>query len=581
MSALVPATQSVARKITVSSVLGLAAVLVVLSAVMGATALRNAQHRAIDAVAEKTTSIAQTIDAFDMTSRVLVQRFFGSFQSEFAPDFKLVDGGADLLNGGKPLAGQYDVVDRFAQRTGGVATIFARKGDGFVRISTSVKKEGGERAVGTALDPAHPAFKQVLAGEPYTGRANLFGKPYMTRYEPVRDAAGQVVGILFIGFDVTAFDASVAAIGREARFFEHGGVYIIDPRKAVADAVFVSHPTAVGQKVSDVLPQWAELQKAISADDDGVMLDAPPLQAGLDGKQWLVMRQSKGAGWWVVSHVSQTEAMADTWAMLRVFWAGLGVALVLLASAILLMTRRWVAAPLHELQTAVLAVAEGDLSRPFHSERRDEIGMLVNAVEVMRSRLTQMLSAVHQSVESIHTASGEIASGNQDLSSRTEQTASNLQQTASSMEQITVTVRHTADSARTANQLASSAAEAAQRGGAVVAQVITNMDEINASSRQIAEIIGTIDGIAFQTNILALNAAVEAARAGEQGRGFAVVATEVRNLAQRSANAAREIKSLIGASVDKVESGSRLVNDAGSTMTEIVSGVQRVCDIIG
>ena len=191
------------------------------------------------------------------------------------------------------------------------------------------------------------------------------------------------------------------------------------------------------------------------------------------------------------------------------------------------------------------------------------------------------LAQVRHSADSIGTASSEIAAGSQDLSTRTEQTASSLQQTASSMEQLTSTVSSSADAARQANQLASSASTVAQRGGAVVAQVVSTMDDIHASSRRIADIIGTIDGIAFQTNILALNAAVEAARAGEQGRGFAVVASEVRSLAQRSADAAREIKSLIGTSVDRVEAGSRLVKDAGATMDEIVASVQRVSDIIG
>ncbi len=200
--------------------------------------------------------------------------------------------------------------------------------------------------------------------------------------------------------------------------------------------------------------------------------------------------------------------------------------------------------------------------------------------EVM-GRIGKVVSEVQVATSGISTASHEIAQGNQDLSSRTEQTASSLEETASSMEELTGTVQQTADSARTANQLATSAADAAQRGGQVVAQVVHSMESISASSRKIAEIIGVIDGIAFQTNILALNAAVEAARAGEQGRGFAVVAGEVRNLAQRAANSAREIKSLIGSSVEQVESGSRLVQEAGSTMTDIVSSVQRVTDIIG
>ena len=214
----------------------------------------------------------------------------------------------------------------------------------------------------------------------------------------------------------------------------------------------------------------------------------------------------------------------------------------------------------------------------------DQVHVSTQQGRTLRQSLLKVNAAivsVSQSVGSIQTASSEIASGSGDLSQRTEQTASNLQQAATAMSQLTGSVRQSADSAATANQLASSAVAAAQRGGAVVQQVVTNMDEITTSSRKIADIIGTIDGIAFQTNILALNAAVEAARAGEQGRGFAVVASEVRSLAQRSAAAAREIKGLIGASVERVESGSRLVQEAGTTMAEIVAGIQRVSDIIG
>jgi methyl-accepting chemotaxis protein len=226
-------------------------------------------------------------------------------------------------------------------------------------------------------------------------------------------------------------------------------------------------------------------------------------------------------------------------------------------------------------------IAEGNLAVEAHIDRNDELGALQRTIDQTRRALSSMVGQICHATDNIGVASAEIAHGNQDLSRRTEQTASNLQQTASSMEQLTGTVKQSADSARQANQLAASASEVAVRGGAAVAQVVTTMDEINASSKKIADIIGVIDGIAFQTNILALNAAVEAARAGEQGRGFAVVASEVRSLAQRSAAAAKEIKGLIGASVDKVESGTRQVTDAGATMTEIVNSVKRVSDIIG
>jgi methyl-accepting chemotaxis protein len=237
--------------------------------------------------------------------------------------------------------------------------------------------------------------------------------------------------------------------------------------------------------------------------------------------------------------------------------------------------------PLAEAVRLANAIAAGDLSPKAHQAHGDELGDLSRALLAMCESLGRMVGQVRSATHSIQTASAEIATGNQDLSQRTEQTASNLQQAASSMVQLTGTVKQSADSARQANQLAASAAAVAQRGGAMVAQVVTTMDDINASSKKISDIIGVIDGIAFQTNILALNAAVEAARAGEQGRGFAVVASEVRSLAGRSAEAAKEIKALIGASVDRVEAGSRLVAEAGSTMTEIVSSVQRVSDMIG
>ena len=225
------------------------------------------------------------------------------------------------------------------------------------------------------------------------------------------------------------------------------------------------------------------------------------------------------------------------------------------------------------------AIAEGDLTVEIATRNGDSASLLF-AMKTMRDKLVGIVSQVRAGTDTITTASSEIAQGNLDLSSRTEEQASSLEETASSMEELTSTVRQNADNARQANTLAGAASDVASKGGAVVGQVVQTMESINASSRKIVDIISVIDGIAFQTNILALNAAVEAARAGEEGRGFAVVAAEVRNLAQRSASAAKEIKALIGDSVEQVEIGSKLVRDAGLTMDEVVGSVRRVADIM-
>ncbi|RJG15079.1 methyl-accepting chemotaxis protein [Massilia cavernae] len=253
----------------------------------------------------------------------------------------------------------------------------------------------------------------------------------------------------------------------------------------------------------------------------------------------------------------------------------------LLAAAVGTLLVRGITAPLNQSIEIARRVAKGDLSGHIDVPSTNEFGQLLQALKDMNSSLSNIVHNVRTATDTIGTASSQIASGNLDLSSRTEEQASSLEETASSMEQLTGTVKQNGDNARQANQLALSASEVAVKGGSVVSEVVDTMKSINESAKKVVDIIGVIDGIAFQTNILALNAAVEAARAGEQGRGFAVVASEVRNLAQRSAAAAKEIKMLIGDSVEKVDVGARLVDQAGATMEEIVASVKRVTDIMG
>ncbi|MGO4152716.1 methyl-accepting chemotaxis protein [Cupriavidus sp. YAF13] len=260
--------------------------------------------------------------------------------------------------------------------------------------------------------------------------------------------------------------------------------------------------------------------------------------------------------------------------------AGLGG----IVAAMLMLVSGWLEAqisrPLERVMEQALRVASGESQQVEHMDRVDEIGMTLRTISQLGLMFRWLIDDVSEQVLNVQGASSEIAQGNSDLSLRTEQAASNVQDTASSMTQMTATVRSNAETAAQANALSGSASSEAAKGGEAMSQVVATMEEISSSSKRIADIISVIDGIAFQTNILALNAAVEAARAGEQGRGFAVVAGEVRGLAQRSASAAKEIKALIGASVDKVDSGAQLVNDAGQTMDNIVAQVRRVSDLI-
>ena len=272
---------------------------------------------------------------------------------------------------------------------------------------------------------------------------------------------------------------------------------------------------------------------------------------------------------------AQASSRRATFLSLMAMVLGAGAAIV----AGVLVSRS-IVRPLSRAVEVARTVADGDLRARIEVTSEDETGQLLQALKDMNASLKQIVSKVRSGAETISVASDEIAQGNMDLSSRTEQQAGALEETASSMEELTSTVKQNADNARQASQLAVSASDVAVKGGEVVERAVTTMAAITESSKQIVDIIGVIDGIAFQTNILALNAAVEAARAGEQGRGFAVVASEVRTLAQRSATAAKEIKALIGDSVERVEAGSALVNEAGATMTEIVASVKRVTDIM-
>ncbi len=363
-----------------------------------------------------------------------------------------------------------------------------------------------------------------------------------------------------------------AAATAEASLKELQG-RVRDPENQARVKTFAEGLSAYTQSISAAIPLLADASQSSAATEKVIAGRAPLASAEAAMKEALTtVDRFTGV---VVERVNGLYSMALT---ITLAVLALGVAVVVGLGWRVSLS---IVQPMEAAKAFAGRIRDGDLTARIDTSGRDESAALARSLHEMQDRLRDIVGSVRASADSIHTASAEVAAGNADLSQRTEHTAANLQQTAGSIVQLTGTVSQSADSAAQANQLPTSAAEVAQRGGSVVHQVVSTMEEISGSSRKIADIIGVIDGIAFQTNILALNAAVEAARAGEQGRGFAVVASEVRSLAQRSAEAAREIKTLIGASVERVETGTRQVADAGRTMGDIVASVQRVNQIIG
>jgi methyl-accepting chemotaxis protein len=562
-------------------------------AAIGYSISNMVEERANTEVGEKTKLIVDLIDAFDKDRRNRAANLAKSFQASIKGTLEL-DPAITEVNGksaptlkldGRAVNLDFGLVDRFFEATGAVATVFVKTGDDFIRVTTSVKNDKGERAIGTLLDRAHPGYKATLEGTSYIGFANLFGRQYITEYDPIRDAAGKVIGISFVGLDISGYVKQLKTTVTGIKVGKTGYFYVLDSRPGTSLGAVLAHPNAEGKNLLDAKDaKGREFIKEILERKNGVMRysSADKDQDEISPRD-RVVAFTHFKGWeWVIVGGAYADEFTDDVRSLRNLYALLGVAMVLVISGILyVLIRCLVIVPLGQATLSARALAQGDLSVELQIERRDEIGQLMESMNKIGNGLTDVVHMVRQGSESVATASAEIAQGNHDLSARTEQQASALEETAASMEELGSTVRQNADNAKQANQLAQSASTVAVRGGEVVRKVVETMKGINDSSKKISDIISVIDGIAFQTNILALNAAVEAARAGEQGRGFAVVASEVRSLAGRSADAAKEIKLLIIDSVERVEQGTALVDQAGITMTEVVTSIRRVTDIMG
>ncbi|MEN4687708.1 MULTISPECIES: methyl-accepting chemotaxis protein [Pantoea] len=572
---------SLGVKLSVLTSLSVALLLLVLTLTQSHTASRQLENLAIDDMQNQVQGISEMATMFNATLTEEVAHYTSLFTSFLPKRFSLdedsrVQVGAfstPVLRAGlKTLNLDQTAVDDFTERTAAVATIFVRDGDDFIRISTSLKKQDGSRAIGTQLDRNGAAWKSVSQGDVYQGLATLFGHRYITQYQPVKDESGKVVAILFVGVGIDKQYALMREKILARKLGDSGHFFVLNgtPGKTQGEYLFDQHNE--GKR-----PAWddATLQPLLTQ-PQGM------LQAEINGEhQILAWQQLPGWNWVIAGEVNRESLLAPITHSRNLFLITGLILVVVFALGFVWYSRRAITRPLQQVIHLAEQYAAGNLQVHMDTQRRDEVGQLIVAINGIGDGLEKIVSQVRGAAQEISDGTDTIAASSHNISEQIGRQASSVEQTSASMEQFGATVEHTADSLRQAMSLVAEASDIVSHGSQTVVRSVNTMSAIKVSSQSIADITHVIESIAFQTNILALNAAVEAARAGEQGRGFAVVAAEVRALAQRSAQAAKEIDGLIATSISNVAEGHQLSEQTRDAMSDIVTHIEQVQALMG
>ena len=476
-----------------------------------------------------------------------------------------------LRRNGAVLNGRFEEVDAFSSASSdSVATVFVRDGDDFLRISTSLKNAEGQRAVGTRLGKDHPGYATLIDGRPFVGKARLFGRDYMTAYDPIRDAGGKVVGLRFIGLDIMKSLEFVRSTIKGIKLGETGYVYVLDGSNTPNAGTLLIHPAQEGRNIADSKDSNGRAFIRDILDKRNGVVIYPWINSGAGETRprdkIVVFAEHKAWQWIIASGAYTDEVFSLAERMKNLLIAATFVLTIVLLGILAYYLSRLVSKPLDELVAKSGRIAKGDLTVSFESSRRDEIGAVMAGMRRLVGQLRNTIGEVNAASDALNSAAGQVSATAQTLSQSSSQQAAAVEETTASMDEMTASINRNTENAKVTDNMAAKSATEAVQGGKVVKDTVDAM-------KSIAGKIGIIDDIAYQTNLLALNAAIEAARAGEHGKGFAVVAAEVRKLAERSQVAAQEIGQLADSSVKTAE-------HAGKLLDEMVPSIKKTSDLV-